>query len=126
MNGAVKIQNDNKELEINVSKLLHRVGVPAHIKGYGYLRYGIILAVENQGVINSVTKTLYPNIAKHYGVTASSVERAMRNAVSIAWDRGDITLLSDLFGFTVNCEKGKPTNSEFIAMLADDIRLNIN
>ena len=112
------------DLEYEVSEILHTMGVPAHIKGHGYLRCGIIMAVENESVINSVTKVLYPGIAKCYGVSASSVERAMRNAVSIAWERGDITLLSELFGFTIDCAKGKPTNSEFIAMLADDIRLN--
>ena len=124
MGEVIITQTDKKELEISVSNLLHRLGIPANIKGYSYLRYAIMLSVENEGYVNSITKTLYPKVAKKYSVTASSVERAMRNAISIGWDRGDITILSEFFGFTVNCAKGKPTNSEFIAMLSDNIRLN--
>ena len=104
--------------------MLHRIGVPANIKGHEYLRCAIVLAYKNETYMNSVTKEIYSRVAQKYDVTPSSVERAMRIAISIAWDRGDIILLTELFGFTINCEKGKPTNSEFIAMLCDNIKLN--
>lgn len=123
MDENVVIDN-SRDLEVTVSKLLHRLGVPAHVKGYMYLRYGIILAVEDISIINSLTKSLYPSIAKKFGVTTCSVERAMRSAISISWERGDMVILNDYFGFTIDSEKGKPTNGEFIAMIADNIRLN--
>ncbi|MCI6679318.1 MAG: sporulation initiation factor Spo0A C-terminal domain-containing protein, partial [Oscillibacter sp.] len=100
-------------------------GVPAHIKGYQYLREGIIITVQNMDVINAVTKVLYPEIAKRFGTTASRVERAIRHAIEVAWDRGDIETLQKYFGYTVNSAKGKPTNSEFIAMIADRLQLQL-
>lgn len=97
--------------------------MPAHIKGYQYLREGIILTVRNMEVINAVTKVLYPEIAKRFGTTPSRVERAIRHAIEVAWDRGDLETLQKYFGYTVNSAKGKPTNSEFIAMIADRLQL---
>ena len=111
-----------QQLEMMVTAIIHEIGVPAHIKGYQYLREGIILTVRNMEVINAVTKVLYPEIAKRFGTTPSRVERAIRHAIEVAWDRGDLETLQKYFGYTVNSAKGKPTNSEFIAMIAD--RLN--
>ena len=110
-------------LESTVTAIIHDVGVPAHIKGYQYVREAIILAVEDVDIINAVTKALYPAVAKHFGTTPSRVERAIRHAIEVAWDRGDLETLQHYFGYTVNSAKGKPTNSEFIAMIADRIRL---
>ena len=110
-------------LESAVTTIIHDVGVPAHIKGYQYVREAIILAVEDIDIINAVTKALYPAVAKHFGTTPSRVERAIRHAIEVAWDRGDLETLQRYFGYTVNSAKGKPTNSEFIAMIADRIRL---
>ena len=115
----------DNELEIMVTDIMHQIGVPAHIKGYHYLRESIILAVKNSEIINSVTKLLYPTIAKSHGTTASRVERAIRHAIEVAWDRGDIDTLNSYFGFTIQNNRGKPTNSEFIAMISDKIRLNL-
>ena len=109
--------------ELTVTEILHQIGVPAHIKGYQYLREGIILTVRNMEVINAVTKVLYPEIAKRFGTTPSRVERAIRHAIEVAWDRGDLETLQKYFGYTVNSAKGKPTNSEFIAMIADRLQL---
>ena len=106
-------------------EVIHEIGVPAHIKGYQYLREAIILTVENMDVINAVTKVLYPEVAKRFGTTPSRVERAIRHAIEVAWDRGDIETLQKYFGYTVNSAKGKPTNSEFIAMIADRLQLAI-
>ena len=111
------------DLEGQVSAIVHEIGVPAHIKGYQYLREAIIVAVEDMDVINAVTKVLYPEVAKRFGTTASRVERAIRHAIEVAWDRGDLETLQKYFGYTVNSAKGKPTNSEFIAMIADRISL---
>ena len=108
-----------------VTNVIHEIGVPAHIKGYQYLRDSIIMAVNDMDVINAITKILYPTIAKRYGTTASRVERAIRHAIEVAWDRGDIEVLQSYFGYTVSNIKGKPTNSEFISMIADRIRLQI-
>ena len=116
--------NDN-ELELMITKILHQIGVPAHIKGYHYLREGIRLTVKDEEMINSVTKILYPTIAKKYNTTSSRVERAIRHAIEVAWDRGDIDVLNDYFGFTINSIRGKPTNSEFIAMIADKLKLRL-
>ncbi len=114
--------NDN-ELEIMVTEILHQIGVPAHIKGYHYLRESIILSIKNSEIINSITKLLYPTIAKNHATTASRVERAIRHAIEVAWDRGDIDVLNSYFGYTIQNQRGKPTNSEFIAMISDKLRL---
>lgn len=110
-------------LEAVVTEVIHDIGVPAHIKGYQYLREAIILAVNDMDIINAVTKVLYPAVAKRFGTTPSRVERAIRHAIEVAWDRGDLETLQKYFGYTVSNIKGKPTNSEFIAMIADRICL---
>ncbi len=110
-------------LENYVTRLIHKVGIPAHIKGYQYLRTAILMTYEDQNLINSVTKELYPSIAKQYNTTSSRVERAIRHAIELAWDRGDCDVLDDMFGYTVQKAKGKPTNSEFIALIADYMRI---
>lgn len=112
------------QLERQVTAILHEIGVPAHIKGYQYLREGILLTVSDMELINAVTKALYPEIAHRFGTTASRVERAIRHAIEVAWDRGDLETLQKYFGYTVSNAKGKPTNSEFIAMIADRLRLS--
>lgn len=111
------------DLECAVTEIIHQVGIPAHIKGYHYLRTAIMLAVNNDEMINSITKLLYPTVAKQYNTTSSRVERAIRHAIEIAWDRGDIDVLTRIFSYTVHTTKGKPTNSEFIALIADHLRL---
>ena len=113
-----------RDLERQVTAIIHEIGVPAHIKGYQYLREAITLAVADMEVINAVTKVLYPAVAKKFGTTASRVERAIRHAIEVAWDRGDLETLQKYFGYTVSNAKGKPTNSEFIAMIADRISLD--
>lgn len=113
----------NADLEMQVTKIIHQIGVPAHIKGYQYLRTAILLTIKDSEVINSVTKILYPSVAKKYQTTTSRVERAIRHAIEVAWDRGDVEVLSSYFGYTIQNERGKPTNSEFIAMIADNLRL---
>ena len=115
--------DDVRDLERRVTAIIHDIGVPAHIKGYQYLREAIGLAVEDMDIINAVTKVLYPAVAKKFGTTASRVERAIRHAIEVAWDRGDLETLQKYFGYTVSNAKGKPTNSEFIAMIADRISL---
>ena len=112
-----------RSLEAEVTAIIHDVGVPAHIKGYQYLREAILIAVADMDVINAVTKVLYPEVAKRYNTTASRVERAIRHAIEVAWDRGDLETLQKYFGYTVSNVKGKPTNSEFIAMIADRLTL---
>ena len=112
-----------RSLETMITSIIHDIGVPAHIKGYQYLREAILMTVEDMDVINAVTKILYPEVAKKFGTTASRVERAIRHAIEVAWDRGDLDTLQKYFGFTVNSTKGKPTNSEFIAMIADRLVL---
>ena len=112
-------------LEELVTSIIHEVGVPAHIKGYQYVREAIMITVEDMEVINSVTKVLYPEVAKRYHTTPSRVERAIRHAIEVAWDRGDLETLQRFFGYTVSNAKGKPTNSEFIAMISDRIRLQL-
>ena len=106
-----------------MTSIIHEIGVPAHIKGYQYLREAIIMTVENMDVINAVTKILYPEVAKRFNTTASRVERAIRHAIEVAWDRGDLETLQKYFGYTVSNAKGKPTNSEFIAMIDDRLQL---
>jgi len=110
-------------LESVVTDIIHEIGVPAHIKGYQYLREAIILTINDMDIINAVTKVLYPEVAKKFGTTPSRVERAIRHAIEVAWDRGDIEVLQKFFGYTVSNIKGKPTNSEFIAMIADCLSL---
>jgi len=114
-----------ENLEVRVTNLIHEIGVPAHIKGYQYLREAIIMSVNDMDTINAITKVLYPTVAKKYQTTSSRVERAIRHAIEVAWDRGDIETLQGFFGYTVSNTKGKPTNSEFISMLADSLRLQI-
>ena len=111
------------DLESMVTSIIHEIGVPAHIKGYQYLREAIMLAVEDMEIINAVTKILYPEVAKRFATTPSRVERAIRHAIEVAWDRGDLETLQRFFGYTVNSAKGKPTNSEFIALIADRLVL---
>lgn len=111
------------DIEAQVTKIIHQIGVPAHIKGYQYLRTAILLTVHDSEVINSVTKILYPTVAKKYSTTTSRVERAIRHAIEVAWDRGDVDTLNSYFGYTIQNDRGKPTNSEFIAMIADNLRL---
>lgn len=120
-----KIQKADNSLELTITNILHEIGVPAHIKGYHYLRESIILSVNNPEIINSITKQLYPTVAKKFATTSSRVERAIRHAIEVAWDRGDIDVLNSYFGYTIHNERGKPTNSEFIAMIADKLRLNL-
>ena len=115
--------SENADLESRVTKVIHQIGVPAHIKGYQYLRTAILMTMENNEIINSVTKVLYPTVAKKYGTTTSRVERAIRHAIEVAWDRGDVDTLNSYFGYTIQNSRGKPTNSEFIAMIADNLRL---
>ncbi len=115
--------NHSENLESQVTAIIHEVGVPAHIKGYQYLREAIIIAVNDMDVINAVTKVLYPEVAKRFNTTPSRVERAIRHAIEVAWDRGDLETLQKYFGYTVSNAKGKPTNSEFIAMIADRLQL---
>ncbi len=110
-------------LKIRVTEILHQIGVPAHIKGYHYVREAIILSVENSDMINAVTKRLYPTVAEKYETTPSRVERAIRHAIEVAWDRGDLDVLNSYFGYTIHNDRGKPTNSEFVAMIADRLRL---
>ena len=116
---------EENDLESIVTDVILHIGIPAHIKGYHYIREAIMLSVENQEMINSVTKLLYPTIAKKFNTTSSRVERAIRHAIEIAWDRGDIDTLESYFGYTINTGRGKPTNSEFIAMIADKLRLRL-
>ena len=112
-------------LDVIVSDIMHQIGVPAHIKGYQYLRYAIILTVNDYTMMNSVTKELYPTVAKVFKTTPSRVERAIRHAIEVAWDRGDVDVLSSYFGYTIQNSRGKPTNSEFIAMISDKLRLKL-
>ncbi len=114
---------DIANIEYIVTDMIHRIGIPAHIKGYHYLRTAIILSINDDEMINSVTKLLYPTVAQKYSTTSSRVERAIRHAIEIAWDRGDVDVLNGLFGYTIHTARGKPTNSEFIALIADKLRL---
>ena len=112
-------------LEKEVTSVIHEIGIPAHIKGYQYLRDAIIMSINDMDILNSITKQLYPNIAKKYNTTPSRVERAIRHAIEVAWSRGKMDTIDQLFGYTVNNGKGKPTNSEFIALIADRLRLEL-
>ena len=111
------------DLETEITNIIHEIGVPAHIKGYGYIREAIAMVVKDMELLSAVTKELYPTIAKKYNTTASRVERAIRHAIEVAWSRGQVDTIYKLFGYTINNNKGKPTNSEFIAMVADKLRL---
>ncbi|APF23710.1 sporulation transcription factor Spo0A [Clostridium butyricum] len=111
------------DLETEITNIIHEIGVPAHIKGYMYLREAITMVVNDMELLSAVTKELYPSIAKKYNTTASRVERAIRHAIEVAWGRGQIEAINKLFGYTVHNDKGKPTNSEFIAIIADKLRL---
>ncbi len=115
----------NPGLRVQVTEILHQIGVPAHIKGYHYLRDSIIMAIEDPEIINAVTKQLYPSVAKRYSTTSSRVERAIRHAIEVAWDRGDVDVLNSYFGYTIHNTRGKPTNSEFIAMISDKLCLQM-
>ncbi len=119
-----KEEKEPRNLESDVTGIIHEIGVPAHIKGYQYLREAIMMSVDEIEMLNSITKILYPTIAKKYQTTPSRVERAIRHAIEVAWSRGKMDTIDDLFGYTINNGKGKPTNSEFIALIADKIRLN--
>ncbi len=123
---SITMQNrSDSDLEIIISDIMRQIGVPAHIKGYQYLRESIILSVNDPELMHSVTKVLYPTVAKNHKTTASRVERAIRHAIEVAWDRGDVDVLSSYFGYTIQNSRGKPTNSEFIAMISDKLRLRL-
>lgn len=119
------LMSEVKNMEIKVTEILHQIGVPAHIKGYQYLRSSIMMSIENPEIINAVTKQLYPSVAKKFDTTSSRVERAIRHAIEVAWDRGDVDVLNSYFGYTIHNSRGKPTNSEFIAMISDKLRLEL-
>jgi len=122
-NSFIKEINTGNDLEMHITKLILEIGVPAHIKGYQYLRSGIQMSVEDPEMINAITKLLYPAIAKKHLTTPSRVERAIRHAIEVAWERGDLDVLHSMFGYTISYSRGKPTNSEFIALLADKLRM---
>ena len=122
---SVPRRPDKNSIEAMVTSIIHEIGVPAHIKGYQYLREAIIIAVNDMDVINAITKVLYPQVAKTFGTTPSRMERAIRHAIEVAWDRGDLDTLQRFFGYTVSNTKGKPTNSEFIALIADKLQLQL-
>lgn len=115
--------DDNTRLDMIVTDIIHQIGIPAHIKGYHYLREAIILSLNDEEMLESITKLLYPTVAKNFNTTASRVERAIRHAIETAWDRGDVDVLNGMFGYTISVGKGKPTNSEFIALITDNLRL---
>lgn len=115
----------DSDLELMITEIIHQIGVPAHIKGYHYLRDAIMMSIKDPECINAVTKVLYPSVAKKYSTTSSRVERAIRHAIEVAWDRGDIDVLNMYFGYTVHTSRGKPTNSEFVAMISDKLRLRL-
>jgi len=121
--GEEPIQNGGERLEVAVTNVIHEVGIPAHIKGYHYVREAIMMAVRDMESLNAITKILYPGIAKKFSTTPSRVERAIRHAIETAWSRGDVDVLNKIFGYTISNDKGKPTNSEFIAMIADRLHL---
>ena len=128
VSGAVRrdtAEPTGNSLELQVTEIIHQIGVPAHIKGYQYLRDAILMAIADEQIINAVTKRLYPAVAKRHGTTSSRVERAIRHAIEVAWDRGDVDVLNSYFGYTIHNGRGKPTNSEFIAMISDRFRLQM-
>ncbi len=115
--------DDDTRLEMIVTDIIHQIGIPAHIKGYHYLREAIILSINDPEMLESITKILYPTVAETFSTTPSRVERAIRHAIETAWDRGDVDVLNGMFGYTISVGKGKPTNSEFIALITDNLRL---
>ncbi len=121
--GIISHHEAQEDLNVTITEILHQIGVPAHIKGYQYVREAIRLSVEDPEMLNSVTKILYPTVAKTFGSTSSRVERAIRHGIEVAWDRGDVEVLNSYFGYTIQSQRGKPTNSEFVAMISDKIRL---
>ena len=125
INAVAAPEEKNYDLEQDVTDMIHEIGVPAHIKGYQYLRTAIDLCINDSEMLESVTKLLYPTVAKMYSTTSSRVERAIRHAIEVAWDRGDVDVLSSYFGYTIQSDRGKPTNSEFIAMISDRIKLSM-
>ncbi len=124
MENEQRTEEVHHDLEQDVTNMIHEIGVPAHIKGYQYLREAIMMSVEDPAMISSITKILYPTIGKRFQTTPSRVERAIRHAIEVAWSRGRMETLDSLFGYTIDTGKGKPTNSEFIALIADKIRLS--
>ncbi|MFR5875802.1 MAG: sporulation transcription factor Spo0A [Eubacterium sp.] len=122
---AKRANASSDDIEVVISDIMRQIGVPAHIKGYQYLRTSIMLCIDDPEMLGSVTKILYPTVAKQYNTTASRVERAIRHAIEVAWDRGDVDILSSYFGYTIQAQRGKPTNSEFIAMIADKLKLSM-
>ncbi len=125
VNSKDDMLNNDDSIEVTISHIMHQIGVPAHIQGYQYLREAIKRSVYEPEMLNSITKVLYPTVAKTFSTTSSRVERAIRHAIEVAWDRGDIDVLSSYFGYTIQSQRGKPTNSEFIAMIADKLRLKM-
>ena len=125
LRNSLSRRSEKASIESLVTSIIHEIGVPAHIKGYQYLREAIIIAVNDMDVINAITKVLYPQVAKTFQTTPSRVERAIRHAIEVAWDRGDLDTLQRFFGYTVSNTKGKPTNSEFIALIADKLQLQL-
>lgn len=124
-NNLIIKKNINKNLDLKITNIIHEIGVPAHIKGYFYLREAISMVINDVELLGAVTKELYPNIAEKYHTTPSRVERAIRHAIEVAWNRGCTETINSLFGYTIHTDKGKPTNSEFIAMVADKIRMEL-
>ncbi len=122
---SAALDANTKDLECLVTDVIHQIGIPAHIKGYHFIRYAIMLCVENSDMINSITKLLYPTVAAKFKTTSSRVERAIRHAIELAWDRGDTDIIDSYFGYTIRSSKGKPTNSEFIALISDKLRLEL-
>lgn len=124
--GSPCAAKDAATMEMQITEIIHQIGVPAHIKGYRYLRDSIIMAINDKEIINAITKRLYPAVAKKHDTTSSRVERAIRHAIEVAWDRGDVDVLNSYFGYTIHNARGKPTNSEFIAMISDKFRLQMS
>jgi len=123
MPGIFAGENNHSHIEMIITDIIHQIGIPAHIKGYHYLREAILLSINDEEMLESITKRLYPSVAKRFETTPSRVERAIRHAIETAWDRGDVDVLNNMFGYTISVGKGKPTNSEFIALITDNLRL---
>jgi two-component system response regulator (stage 0 sporulation protein A) len=121
---AKEVNTQSNKVEIEISKVLHSLGIPSHIRGYQYIRESIYMMYKNPGVLGGITKTIYPEIAQRYDTTSSRVERAIRHAIEVSWARGDIDLMEELFGHSVDYDRSKPTNSEFIATIADNLKIN--
>ncbi|MCL2054069.1 MAG: sporulation transcription factor Spo0A [Oscillospiraceae bacterium] len=121
--GYTPVSSNDSHIEMIITDIIHQIGIPAHIKGYHYLREAILLSISDEEMLESITKRLYPSVAKRFETTPSRVERAIRHAIETAWDRGDVDVLNNMFGYTISVGKGKPTNSEFIALITDNLRL---